>query len=70
MIDSVFPVYSGPTLTLEPMSGLTKRELFAAMMMQGILASGTKAYGPSDCARVVVNWADFLIEELDKPRPD
>ena len=51
--------------------GLTKREYFAAMAMQGYLAS----YGPYDqvnskaAAEKSVECADALLTELEKPKP-
>ena len=49
-----------------PEFGLTKRELFAAMAMQGILAypHGNQSVGV--CASVAVKAADALIAELTK----
>lgn len=49
--------------------GLTRRELFAAMAMQGILAkSGRYAEGKeSVLAQYAIAHADALIAELDKP---
>ena len=46
--------------------GLTKRELFAAMAMQGFAALPNGSC-PDDCMRVAVIWADALIAELAKP---
>ncbi len=43
--------------------GLTKRELIAAMAMQGLLA-GHPIYDPSGVARTAVAYADALIERL------
>ncbi len=61
-------------------SGLTKRELFAAMAMQGILARGPiKVDGYSSegrqtesqfVAMVAVSRADALIAELAKEKPN
>jgi len=45
-------------------SGLTKRELIAAMAMQGMLA-GAPIYDPSGVARTAVAYADALIERLN-----
>ena len=47
--------------------GLTKREYFASMAMQNILAK----YGSDylvNYAKEAVCWADALIEELNKPK--
>ena len=53
-----------------PVAGLTKRELFAAMAMQGELASYGPDPGPrtSSVARFSVEMADALIAELNKPQ--
>ena len=45
-------------------SGLSKREYFAAMALQGIMASG-KAL-PADPGKMAVIFADQLIEALNK----
>ncbi len=47
-------------------SGLTKREYFAAMAMQGLLASGDYT---QDIAHSSVECADALISELNKQQP-
>lgn len=44
--------------------GLTKREYFAAMMLQGYLASGASTKGP--LAGAAVELADNLIAALNK----
>ena len=47
--------------------GLTKREYFAAMAMQGLLASDTNFnFGTSDAARLALDQADALLKELGK----
>jgi hypothetical protein len=46
--------------------GLTKRELFAAMAMQGRICMDE---GPSDCAKQSLIYADALIAELNKEKP-
>ena len=43
--------------------GLTKREHFAGLALQGILASGLEDAAIYECA---VHAADKLLEELDK----
>lgn len=45
--------------------GLTKRELFAAMAMQGLLASGTVSFAHMRAA-AAVELADALLAELAK----
>ena len=52
--------------------GLTKREYFAAMAMQGLLAACAGAHTlptPSFLAEKCVEFTDGLIEELNKPKP-
>lgn len=48
--------------------GLSRRELFAAMAMQGILAGlpPTANYCVSETTRTAIEHADALIAELDK----
>jgi len=48
--------------------GLTKRELFAAMAMQGICGDGIPGshHRPDETARDAVAYADALLKELAK----
>lgn len=48
--------------------GLTKRELFAAMAMQGILANSeiTKSHKDLNIEKTAIKCADALINELNK----
>ena len=46
-------------------SGLTKRELFAAMAMQGLLASGDKSTDADERACHAIRHADALIARLN-----
>jgi hypothetical protein len=46
-------------------TGLTKREYFASMAMQGMLAKYGSDYQVNN-AKEAVYWADALIEELNK----
>jgi hypothetical protein len=60
--EAAFP--SSPYLgRYDPEWGLTKRELIAAMAMQGMLA-GAPIYDPNGVARTAVAYADALIERL------
>lgn len=63
--ENVYPVVLQHGLTHDSHVevGLTKRELFAAMAMQGILANDQAAYDPTVWA---VRYADGLIVELNK----
>ena len=50
-------------------TGLTKREYFAAIALQGMIASGILAHddsAPSDAATWAVECADALIDALNK----
>ena len=46
-------------------TGLTKREYFAAMAMQGLLTKFGNDY-ELQIAKDAIYWADALIEELNK----
>ena len=60
-----FPI-PGPLFAI----GLTKRELFAAMAMQGIVSNPNAAIiaGPDVVAAAAVEAADALLAEPAKPR--
>jgi len=47
-------------------TGLTKRELFAAMAMQGMLGQSGGTVATSYMATLAINHADALIAELCK----
>jgi hypothetical protein len=49
-----------------PQDGLTKREYFAAMAMQGLLACPNNVNMAQDIAKGAVIMADQLIIELNK----
>ena len=51
-----------------PQEGLTKREYFAAMALQGLLANDSALI--TSKARDAVKAADALIEELNKTKQD
>ena len=46
--------------------GLTKREYFAAMAMQGILVRGRESIDSDILVEEAVDFADLLIEALNK----
>jgi len=50
--------------------GLTKREYFAAMALQGLLAEGNKHKSNiiAEIAEIAVEAADLIIEELNKTK--
>jgi hypothetical protein len=58
--DLAFPLLSS---TVQGQTGLTKRECFAAMALQGFLADGDS---PDEAAEWAVEAADYLIEALNK----
>ena len=45
--------------------GLNKREYFAAMALQGLLAN-SEELSCEQCAKLAVRSADYLLEQLDK----
>jgi hypothetical protein len=49
-----------------PTIGLTKREYFAAMAMQGLLASSPDGLHCDLCSKISIEHADALIEALNK----
>ena len=49
------------------LKGLTKREYFAAMALQGMLAKYGSDYQVQN-AKEAIYWADALIEELNKTK--
>lgn len=59
--DAVFPIIIEETCG----QGLTKRELFAAMAMQGMLANGVDRHAAHTNAIYAVQHADALINELN-----
>lgn len=62
--DPVFPILGGE----KPCLGLSTRELFAAMALQGLLANHEKRYPERQAAMIAVNAADALIDALNKPQ--
>lgn len=62
--DTAFPAWEMGGQGPEPTSfGLTKREMFAAMAMQGLLAS-TRGFTFNVYAKEAVKLADELVSEL------
>ena len=59
-----------PTLGPLAATGLTKRELFAAMAMEGLLAGSERWISFEKRAHTAVTCADALLAELAKPRED
>lgn len=55
--------HGGPT---EPDFGLTKRELIAAMAMQGLASDPNCTGNVQSVAECAVKWADCLLAELAK----
>lgn len=60
--DAVFPIIIEETCG----QGLTKRELFAAMAMQGMQGNTNYKWLPKAMAEDAVKYADALINELNK----
>lgn len=58
----VFPIVQGTEIHT---TGLTKRELFAAMAMQGLMAD-SNVEDPIAASQLAVRCADALINELNE----
>ncbi len=75
MSENVFPSVETTPFGSKSVGGLTKRELFAAMAMQGAMADGTyvsdsRSHWFEKVACDAVQMADALIFELAKePKP-
>jgi hypothetical protein len=60
-----FPVpYDHTGLTA--VGGMTLREYYAGLAMQGFMANANALYEPDGAARDAVQYADALITELEK----
>jgi hypothetical protein len=46
--------------------GLTKREHFAAMAMQGLLATGNGSNRPANTSSIALTHADALLKALEQ----
>ena len=57
---------SGTVETMFTFKGLTKREYFAALAMQGLLASGNVNLISNEIETIAVAKADALINALNK----
>ena len=53
-----------PNIQTPSLKGLTKREYFAAIALQALIAKNNNEY--EYCVISAVKYADFLIEELSK----
>jgi hypothetical protein len=59
--DTAFPT-TGAAVT----AGITKRDLFAAMAMQGLCARSEGCGNPREVAEGALRYADALLSELEK----
>lgn len=64
--DPAYPAWDLPEMTCY---GLTKRELIAAMAMQGFAADPDVHAEAAVVAVIAVKWADALLAELAKGGP-
>ena len=67
--DSAFPIFDSSGEHFMKHGGLSKREFFAAMALQGILSNpslDTLEYGPDENAVLAIMSADSLIHGLNK----
>jgi hypothetical protein len=66
--DAAFPVFSSYGQVRVAAGGLTKREYFAALAMQGLMAADAdkvNRWSPRQIAQVSVDNAEALIDELN-----
>ncbi len=61
-----FPAYPATDPNGQQYSGLTVREHFAAMAMQGILTNPNRPANPKEVAEAAMWFADALLRELEK----
>lgn len=73
MINANQPAYPnerGAARIGDDFKGLSKRELIAAMAMQGYISAGAYTiYSASDMSNMSVKDADSLLSELEKAKP-
>jgi hypothetical protein len=62
------PIYSDAFGLAVQEKGLSKREYFAAMAMQGLLSTVPESFNGREIAEISVNMADALIEALNKKK--
>lgn len=71
-LSPAFPITEETTdridLGIKIYAGLTKREYFAAMAMQGIIANAPNGHlsNSTEGSRMVIQWADAVLAELEK----
>ncbi len=63
------PKIPGEFMTANIPVGLSKREWFAGMALQGLLADGTLKGNTEEHARWSVNFSDALIAALNEVKP-
>lgn len=61
--DFAFPLKNEPNSDDHP--GLSKREYFSVMAMQGLLAANAFNGAPKSIAKYAVEYADHLIDALN-----
>lgn len=64
--------HGNPYTGLETYPGMTKREFFAAMALQGVLSCHTlrQTTSPEMYAIMAVNCADALLKQLEAIKPE
>lgn len=67
--DLAFPFVETAAMQGESINfGLTKRELFAALAMQGFAANSNATANPIANTNLAVAWADALLAALAQPK--
>ena len=67
--DSAFPIFDSDGSHFTKHGGLSKREFFAAMALQGFLSNSSSdpdEYRPTDIVILAIEAADILIYRLNK----
>ena len=70
MSNAITDLPAFPTLGPLAATGITKRELFAAMAMRGVLSDPEGLISIEESAHMAVTCADALLAELAKPKAD
>ncbi len=70
--DSAFPIFDSDGTHFTKYRGLSKREFFAALALQGILANpslNVEEFSFNLSACLAIESADVLIRKLNRPDP-
>lgn len=65
-LNGIFPAFAANFGKGRCSMGLTKREYFAGLAMQGILANGSTSTAPKVAAIYALECADELLQKLEE----